>query len=171
MSRKAIKVINWAALAERIPEAEKAALAAFKSKSDQYLQRMMANPESPPAIDWAYYKKNISAPSLVEKFQKEYEALSIPYPADKYTSAIEAAEKESAKEIDQLKQNVDKEINVLQAEIADIKAMLPIQLMTAEDYCILYPDGTWSKENISLWPHSEDAQDTPEDELPDEEEH
>lgn len=41
MSRQAIKAINWAALAERIPEAEKAALAAFKSKSDKYLQRLV----------------------------------------------------------------------------------------------------------------------------------
>lgn len=55
---------------------------------------MTANPESPPKIDWAYYRKTISTAGLVDKFQKEYEALSIPYPADKYTVDIEAEEKQ-----------------------------------------------------------------------------
>lgn len=39
MSRKAIKAINWAALAEKIPPSEKTAFAAFKAKSDQHLRR------------------------------------------------------------------------------------------------------------------------------------
>lgn len=39
MSRRAIKAINWAALAERIPETERNAFAAFKTKSDQHLRR------------------------------------------------------------------------------------------------------------------------------------
>lgn len=55
---------------------------------------MNANPETPPKIDWAYYKKNIPVPGLVDKFQKEYESFKVPYPADKYTSEIEAREKE-----------------------------------------------------------------------------
>lgn len=41
MSRKAIKTINWAALAERIPESEKTTLAAFRAKSEQYLRRLV----------------------------------------------------------------------------------------------------------------------------------
>lgn len=41
MSRRAVKAINWAALAERIPETEKTAYAAFKAKSDQYLRRLV----------------------------------------------------------------------------------------------------------------------------------
>lgn len=49
----------------------------------------MANPESAPKIDWAYYKKTVVTPGLVDKFQKEYEAISIPYPADKYTAEID----------------------------------------------------------------------------------
>lgn len=46
MSRQAIKAVNWAALAERIPEAEKAAYNAFKSKSDKYLQRLVKSVRS-----------------------------------------------------------------------------------------------------------------------------
>lgn len=56
--------------------------------------RMTANPEAPPKIDWVYYKKNIALSGLVDKFQKEYESFAVPYPSDKYTSLIEAQEKE-----------------------------------------------------------------------------
>jgi F-type H+-transporting ATPase subunit d len=55
---------------------------------------MNAHPESPPKIDWAYYKKNISVSGLVDKFQKEYESFKVPYPVDNYTSQIETQEKE-----------------------------------------------------------------------------
>lgn len=56
--------------------------------------RVTANPETPPKIDWAFYKKNVPIVGLVDKFQKEYEAFKVPYPADKYTSLVEAKEKE-----------------------------------------------------------------------------
>lgn len=55
---------------------------------------MNSYPEAVPKIDWALYKKNIAMPGLVDKFQKDYETYSVPYPADKYTSLIEAKEKE-----------------------------------------------------------------------------
>lgn len=55
---------------------------------------MNVYPEAPPKIDWTFYKKNIATPGLVDKFQKEYETYSVPYPADNYTSLIEAKEKE-----------------------------------------------------------------------------
>lgn len=58
---------------------------------------MQENPETAPAIDWSYYKKHISAGSMVDQFQKEYESLKIPYPADTYTSLIEDQEKDAVK--------------------------------------------------------------------------
>lgn len=59
-----------------------------------HICRMTANPEAPPKIDWAYYKKNIALAGLVDKFQKDYESFAVPYPADKYTSQLEGQEKE-----------------------------------------------------------------------------
>lgn len=41
MARRAIKGINWAALAERVPEDQKQYFVAFKAKSDQYLRRLV----------------------------------------------------------------------------------------------------------------------------------
>lgn len=55
---------------------------------------MMANPETMPKLDWGFYKKNIAVAGVVDKFQKEFDALKIPYPEDKYTSAVDAQEKE-----------------------------------------------------------------------------
>jgi len=55
---------------------------------------MTANPEAPPKLDWAYYKKTIPIAGLVDKFQKEYESFKVPYPTDKYTSLVETKEKE-----------------------------------------------------------------------------
>lgn len=39
MARRALKTINWAGLAELIPESEKNMLATLKSKTDQYLRK------------------------------------------------------------------------------------------------------------------------------------
>lgn len=58
---------------------------------------MMANPESSPQLNWDYYKKNVTTPGLVEKFKKDYESLTIPFPADKYTSLIDSEEKQVVK--------------------------------------------------------------------------
>lgn len=50
-------------------------------------------PETSPKIDWAMYKQSIPSAGLVDKFQKEYESLTIPYPPDNYTSKIDETAK------------------------------------------------------------------------------
>jgi len=54
-------------------------------------------PEAPKAIDWAYYNQNIIKPNMVEDFQKKYGALSIPYPKDTKSAAIDAKEREEVR--------------------------------------------------------------------------
>jgi F-type H+-transporting ATPase subunit d len=53
----------------------------------------MANPEAAPKIDWSYYKSRVAVPGMVDNFQKQYEALKIPYPADTVTPQVEALAK------------------------------------------------------------------------------
>ncbi|KAK1129674.1 hypothetical protein K0M31_019388 [Melipona bicolor] len=158
MSRQAIKAINWAGLAERIPEAEKAAYNAFKVKSDKYLQRMMANPEALPKIDWAYYKKVVLTPGLVDKFQKEYESLSIPYPPDNYTAEIEKEKQEAAKNIENFIQQKNEEIEETRKAISEIENLLPFSEMTMEEVVDLKPDGVMLPGRVSTWPHTEETQ-------------
>lgn len=50
----------------------------------------MANPPEPPKINWAAYKQSIPIPGMVDTFQKQYEALKIPYPADTQTAQVDA---------------------------------------------------------------------------------
>ncbi|CAL7941470.1 unnamed protein product [Xylocopa violacea] len=166
MARRAIKAINWNALAERIPETEKASFLAFKSKSDKYLQRMMANPETAPQIDWAYYRKTITIPGLVDKFQKEYEALSIPYPKDKYTAAIDIEQQETDKMIAEFIQQSDDYLVEVNASLSKIKNMIPFAEMTMDDYTEAFPTGFLRTDKDTTWPHTDDTQEIPDEEVP-----
>lgn len=67
------------------------------------LYRVLAQPESAPAINWDYYKQRVPIAGMVDEFQKKYSALTIPYPPDTVSSQIDAQEKEIKSEIDQFK--------------------------------------------------------------------
>ncbi|XP_018401983.1 PREDICTED: ATP synthase subunit d, mitochondrial-like [Cyphomyrmex costatus] len=158
MSRRAIKAINWSALAEKIPETEKTAFASFKAKSDQYLRRMNANPEAPPKIDWTYYKKNIPISGLVDKFQKEYESVKVPYPVDKYTSEIETEEKEMHVKIEEFIAESNQRITTANKEIDRVKNLLPFSEMTMEDFRDAYPELAFNPDKPTVWPHIPEVQ-------------
>ncbi|XP_076292597.1 ATP synthase subunit d, mitochondrial [Lasioglossum baleicum] len=153
MSRRAIKAIDWAAIAERVAESQKTELTAFKAASDKILRRMTANPETPPKLDWAYYRKNIKTPGLVDKFQKEFEAFSVPYPADKYTAEIEAQGKKEEEAVAKFKSEADEMIRDLSNQISHIKNLLPFEDMTMEDLAIIHPELAICSENPTAWPH------------------
>ncbi|XP_012256966.2 ATP synthase subunit d, mitochondrial [Athalia rosae] len=156
--------INWAAIAERVHELERPSYLAFKARSDQYLRRMQANPESFPKLDWAYYKKNVAVAGMVDKFQKEFDALKIPYPEDKYTSAVDNQEKEALAEVKQFIAESNKRIESYQEELAKIKNLLPYEQMTMEDFHDAHPDlALNTKERPTFWPHTEETQLTEEE--------
>lgn len=61
---------------------------------------MMANPAEPPKINWALYKQSVPIPGMVDTFQKQYESLKVPYPADTLTAQVEAQWNEVKKAIE-----------------------------------------------------------------------
>lgn len=65
--------------------------------------RVVAQPETAPAINWDYYKQRVPIAGMVDEFQKKYSSLTIPYPPDTVSSQIDAQEKEIKSEIDQFK--------------------------------------------------------------------
>lgn len=162
MSRRAIKSINWAAIAERLTEAEKNNFVAFKAKADQHLRRMSANPESLPKIDWAFYKKNIASATLVDTFQKQYESISIPYPEDKYTSQIDAAEKQMNIEIEALIKKLHEHTEECKQNIEKLESIMPVSEMTLEEFAIHYPEDSLSPQHPTCWPHEEGMEDNDE---------
>ena len=86
--RVTTSAVNWGELANKVPAAQKPVLNAFKSKHNGYLQAVSVLPDSLPKIDFDSYKGRITVPGMVEDFQKKYEGLAIPYPADTMSAAV-----------------------------------------------------------------------------------
>jgi len=141
-----------------VPETEKAAYSTLKSKYDGYLRRMTELPESQLKIDWALYKKQVPIPGMVDKFQKEYEALKVPYPTDNYSSSLDALEAEASAHVKKFIEESNQRISELQDEAATLKAMLPFDQMTLEDFAEAYPDVAINIDKPTIWPHTEDMQ-------------
>ncbi|XP_050547875.1 ATP synthase subunit d, mitochondrial-like [Daktulosphaira vitifoliae] len=148
--------VNWIAISERVPEAEKAAYLAFKAKSDGYLRKMFALSPEAPKIDWTKYKNAIPIAGLVENFEKQYNAVRIPYPEDKYTAFIDSSERKTMQEIEEFKKVAAYNIKVAELRIEEIKNLLPYSQMTYEDAAYIEPDLTLDLENKpSFWPHQD----------------
>lgn len=64
---------------------------------------MFQYPEQPPKINWALYKKSIPTPALVDEFEKQYNALKIPYPPDTLSGQLDALEKDIQSDIAKFK--------------------------------------------------------------------
>ncbi|KAL1129270.1 hypothetical protein AAG570_013799 [Ranatra chinensis] len=132
---------------------------AFRAKSDGYLRRMMANPEEPPKLNWAFYKKYVPIPNMVDTFQKQYEALKVPYPADNVSTQIDAQEKECNMAIEKFKIESKKRIAECKAEIERLSGLLPYEQMTMEDYYDAHPEDQIDALNKpTFWPHTPEEQ-------------
>uniref|UniRef100_A0A1B6DLU4 ATP synthase subunit d, mitochondrial n=1 Tax=Clastoptera arizonana TaxID=38151 RepID=A0A1B6DLU4_9HEMI len=151
--------INWAEIAERVPEQQKPQYIAFKAKSDNYLRRVMAYPENPPKIDWTIYKNKIPIAGLVENFQKQYDSLKIPYPQDTTVSQLDALEKELNADVKKFISESNVRIEEYSKELTRLLSLLPFEQMTMEDYRDAYPDLAMDPINKpTFWPHGEDDQ-------------
>ncbi|KAK9502545.1 hypothetical protein O3M35_011305 [Rhynocoris fuscipes] len=160
--RVALKPIEWAKIAERVPEAQKPKFLAFRAKSDSYLRRMNANPENPPQIDWAYYKKTVPIPGMVDTFQKQYESLTIPYPPDTVSSQIDAQEQQIKKDIEAFKAASNSKIAKYQKDIEFYRGLLPYDQMTLEDFRDAHPEMALDPiNNPKNWPLNEYLEDKP----------
>ncbi|XP_067630709.1 ATP synthase subunit d, mitochondrial [Eurosta solidaginis] len=151
--------VNWSALAERVPPNQKANFAAFKTKSDTYLRSVLANPENPPQINWSHYKQLIPVAGMVDTFQKQYEALKIPYPTENVTPQVEAQLKETQSDIETFKKNSQARIAEFQKSIEHLKSLLPYEQMTMEDFRDAHPELALDPINRpTFWPHDAEEQ-------------
>lgn len=151
--------VNWSALAERVPPLQKTNFIAFKSRADKYLRAVQANPEQSPKIDWSLYKNRVATPGLVDSFQKAYENLKIPYPADTLSAEVDNLRVQVKSQIENFKKDSESRIAKSQAEINRIKGLLPYAQMTMEDYDAAHPeDALDTLNNPTLWPHDAESQ-------------
>ncbi|NWS40413.1 ATP5H synthase, partial [Probosciger aterrimus] len=151
--RAAIKAIDWAAFAERVPPNQKAMFNALKTRSDALSARLAALPEKPPAIDWAYYKTAVAKAGMVDEFQKKFSALKIPEPVDTQTSKINAQEQEAAKSTAEYVQASKARIAQYEQELQKLRSMIPFEQMTLEDLHEAFPETRLDKEKYPYWPH------------------
>ncbi|CAO1421182.1 unnamed protein product [Diamesa hyperborea] len=160
MSRRiAQSAVNWASIAERVPANQKAMYAAFKSKSDKYMRSVLANPETPPKIDWESYKKSVPVSGMVDNFQKQYDSLKVPYPADTVSAQADSQKQQVQKEIDQFVASSKNRIAEHEKAIAHLKSLLPYDQMTMEDYRDAFPDEALDPINKpTFWPHTPEEQ-------------
>ncbi|VEN44606.1 unnamed protein product [Callosobruchus maculatus] len=151
--------INWAALSERVPEHQRGTYLAFKAMSDNYLRRVLANPEKPPAIDWSFYKQKVPVAGMVEEFQKQYSALTIPYPPDTVKPQLDAQEQQVKSDIEKFKAESNARISEYKKQLAHLESLIPFDQMTMEDYRDAFPEDALDPINRpTFWPHNKEEQ-------------
>lgn len=77
---------------------------------------------------------------MVESFQKQYEALKVPYPADTLSSQIDAQEVQVKADIASFTKESLERISKHQASIKHLESLLPYDQMTMEDYRDAFPE-------------------------------
>ncbi|NXH15951.1 ATP5H synthase, partial [Bucco capensis] len=151
--RAAIKAVDWAAFAERVPANQKAMFNALKTRSDALSARLAALPEKPPAIDWAYYKSTVANAAMVDEFQKKFSALKVPEPVDTQSAKIDAQEQEAAKSTAEYVQASKARIATYEQQLQKFRSMIPFDQMTVEDLNEAFPETRLDKEKYPFWPH------------------
>ncbi|CAL1280175.1 unnamed protein product [Larinioides sclopetarius] len=127
--------IDWAAFTQRVPPSEKLKFQAFKAKVDGYTKKLMSYPEKCPSIDFQMYRSRLPNPAMVDEFEKQFNAVKIPYPADKLTPLIDEQEKKV---------------------VQWWKDMMPFDEMTMDDFKDYFPDPKLDVyETPNFWPHDE----------------
>ncbi|KAL0270431.1 UNVERIFIED_CONTAM: hypothetical protein PYX00_007841 [Menopon gallinae] len=139
--RVASSSINWTAFRETVPKSDLPYFQALKARSDSYLKKVAAQPESLPKIDWNYYKSRITVPGMVDNFQKSYEGLNIPYPTDKGLLAkIEEQEKTANAEFAKFTKEMEGTINELKEKLKALESEIAYSDMTIEEFYLANPD-------------------------------
>lgn len=96
---------------------------------------------------------------MVESFQKQYDALKVPYPADSVSAQIDQQKQQAQKDIENFVSVSKVRITEHEATIAHLKSLLPFNQMTMEDYRDAYPEQALDPINRpTLWPHTPEEQ-------------
>eukprot|EP01135_Chromosphaera_perkinsii_P005583 Nk52_evm2s354 gene=Nk52_evmTU2s354 len=135
---------NWSGLVHKLPEAARPELAVLRAKYTDLQSKLETLPDKKPEINWAYFKSVISAPGIVERYQKEFDSLNVPKPENKALANIEKNEAEFKKQGEQARENTMKMIADLEAKLNAIHAERPLDELTVDE--VLAANPAWKKE-------------------------
>ncbi|ELV11474.1 ATP synthase subunit d, mitochondrial, partial [Tupaia chinensis] len=151
--KKKKKTIDWVAFGEIKPRNQKAIANSLKTWKKTLTSRLAALPQTPPAIDWAYYKANVVKAGLVDDFKKKFNALKVPVLEDKYTVQVDTEEKEDMKSCAEFVSLSKARIEEYQKQLEKMKNIIPFDQMTIEDLNKVFPETTLDKKKYPYWPH------------------
>lgn len=134
------KVFNWTRLSALVPEEARAEFTAFKAKYESCKASLAAYPEKTEALDWAHYRKNISAKGFVDNFQHKYEAVKVPYPKDTSSAEIDALKKSLEVEVEKVIAEAKENVKKFEKLLEELKAQKPYEEMTIDEYLADKPE-------------------------------
>jgi len=155
VNRISKSTVDWAKLARIAGRHQQQQFNKFKGKSDTYMRRVHENPEKPPEIDFAAYKKLVNNKAAIDQLEKSYKALSISYPPETLSAQIDAQEKQTAVEGKKFADSLSTRINEAEELLQKFKLMIPVDQMTPEEFAHTFPDWAITGGVESLAPNSE----------------
>lgn len=138
--------------------------------------RVFQYPEQSPKINWALYKKTLPKPALVDEFEKQFNALQIPYPPDTLGGQLDTLENEIKSDVAKYKTEsnarIDEWVIIIlyvitskqlifryKKQLAHLAALISYDQMTMEDVRDALPDiAVDSLNKPTFWPHTPEEQ-------------
>lgn len=104
------------------------------------MNRVVANPESPPEINFNEIKSKIVDKAAVEKLEKAYRALTVQYPGDNNLSQkISEQEKEHKERGQKLVGKIREETKEANELLQKFENMIPYDQMWPEEFIQTFP--------------------------------
>ncbi|XP_054762926.1 ATP synthase subunit d, mitochondrial-like [Lytechinus pictus] len=146
-------VVDWAAFVERVPPNQKGQFNSLKGKFDALNARLSQMPEQAAVPKWDAYRKSVPVAGLVDKFEKEFSALKVPYPADTVSDNINTQEKEMDVMAAEFVKASNERIAKYTQEVNKLESMTAFEELTVEEFDEMFPEGKKMKEKYPWWPH------------------